>query len=133
MSRYFSHSSETGFEVHTTREQAKAAAEEMLAEYQADASDGWDEDGVLSIHWGEVSERAVETERRDKRESDGGGDYEEWVSFGLRTPDSIELSGALTVLQRITNKTGIHQAGEISEDDIRALSYLVGLLKDAAE
>jgi len=132
--RFFSYCFETGFELHDTREAAAQAAAESLENYRSDASEGWDEDGVLSVRWGEVSEGVVETERRAKRDTDVGAiDFDEWVEYGLRTPDSVELAGAMTVLQRITRKTGLYQAGDISEDDLRALSYLVGLLKDASE
>lgn len=57
--KYFVYSSDNGFSLFATAEEAEAMAEELIAEYREDAyDDGWSED-VESVCWGEVSQNAV--------------------------------------------------------------------------
>ena len=57
--KYFVYSSDNGFSLFATAAEAKAMAEELIAEYREDAyDDGWSED-VESVCWGVVSQHAV--------------------------------------------------------------------------
>lgn len=72
--RFFSYNDETGFELHVTEEEAKAAAAEELKACADEAvgEDGWPE-WTESICWGEVKQSAKETNRRPSEPEDGVG------------------------------------------------------------
>lgn len=67
-----------GFELHETAEAAEKAARDVLAEERREAYDGWNEDRIATLCWGEIRERVVETERHEipdgvTRDEDGQG------------------------------------------------------------
>lgn len=65
MSRFFSYDVEgDGFSEHNTEEEARAAAQAAL-DYATDDGDGWDEDALTGICWGEIRERVVIKNRRE--------------------------------------------------------------------
>lgn len=71
--KFFSYNSESGFSLHATVEEAKAAAEEELEVCAEDApADGWPE-WTGSICWGEVKQTAQEKNKRPSEPDDGIG------------------------------------------------------------
>lgn len=78
--RFFSNDQEgDGFREHETAEEAQAAAQSAL-EWATDDSDGWDEDVVLGICWGEIKERVVIKNRRELTEEEKE-EHPEWVFY----------------------------------------------------
>lgn len=98
--RWFSYDPEDGLQLHTTAEEARAAAEAAL-EWCRDAAndDEWAEEAVVQICWGEVREVVEQTEHGcprcsmrakpgDLLEHEPGFDceedeVEEWIDYGL--------------------------------------------------
>jgi hypothetical protein len=78
--KYFSYSPDDGFHAHETAEQAKAAAESALQLYRDEADgDGWDE-SVTEVCWGEVLQRAKET---DRREVEDGSTFDYYCDYTM--------------------------------------------------
>lgn len=78
--KYFSYEPEYGLEFHKDKESAIRRAESTLEEHRDNASEGWDEDSVKAICWGEVSAAVVETKRYPAPE---GSEWDEFIEFGL--------------------------------------------------
>lgn len=68
--RFFSYSCENGMLLHDTAAAAKAVAEAELEAYREAAyDDGWSQD-TGSTCWGEIRQRAIETDRTEIPEAD---------------------------------------------------------------
>ncbi len=65
-----------GYVEHETAEEARAAASAAI-EWATDDDDGWDEDAVLGICWGEIRERSVIKNRRELT-SEEKEEHPEW-------------------------------------------------------
>jgi hypothetical protein len=83
MTQFYSYDPEEGFEIHDTAEQAKAAAQALMAIYQDCAStEGWLEDQE-ALCWGELKqiENAQVTTRRI---GEPGEEFDEYIGYALR-------------------------------------------------
>jgi hypothetical protein len=79
---WYSYCPEDGIELHSSKELAQKAAQEIMGSYaKAAYSDGWHED-MESVSWGMILpvEQAQVVERT-KAESDSG--FDEWVQYAL--------------------------------------------------
>ena len=82
--KYFAFSPDTGFELYETAEKAKAAAQESIDQYAADAVDGWSEE-VESVYWGEIKQESV---MMNQRPSEPGSDVDFICDYGLTDIES---------------------------------------------
>ena len=72
MNKYFGYCLENGFETFETEEKAKEWAKGVLDDERLNASeDGWDEDIVCSLCWGEIKQSTTLIKRGDKIKFDG--------------------------------------------------------------
>ena len=65
MKKFFSFSTDNGFLLHRTADEAKAEAEANIDYYRDGAFEGWPEE-VDSVCWGEVKEKSEQTEIRER-------------------------------------------------------------------
>ena len=80
--KWFSYDPEGwGLEFHKTKERAKARADKAISEAEGAAYDGGWEENVTDICWGQVSERAQETERRKGEPHE---EFDEYIVYALR-------------------------------------------------
>jgi hypothetical protein len=82
--KYFSYHPEWGFELYSTAEEAKEAAEKYLDADREQAWDGWPE-GIEHICWGELKQHIVETINRPRSGDDllGSPEFDAVVDYDL--------------------------------------------------
>ncbi|NNS07287.1 hypothetical protein [Erwinia sp. JH02] len=77
---FFMNSADAGFETYKSREEAVNAAEEMIADYRADASsEGWPEDAG-STCWGLIIQQATEVDYEKPAEENS---WQGWCDYKL--------------------------------------------------
>ena len=81
--KYFSYSPDSGMTRHETAEEAKAAAEAEIQYYRenAEAGDGWPEEDVEQVTWGEIRQ---ETRVISREPAPEGSDFDFYYEYGLR-------------------------------------------------
>ena len=84
---FFSYDVDEGLEFHKDKVKAEARAVLLLEGHREHAYEGWDEDSVKQICWGQVIESVVETERSKAPE---GSEFDEFLNFGLAPVEAQE-------------------------------------------
>lgn len=69
--KFFMYEPDNGFETYKTAEEAKAAAQDAIDYYRADAGDGWPEE-VEQVCWGEIKQETIQVGLRPREEDDPG-------------------------------------------------------------